>query len=72
MDTEKDEFLFFACKMLISYLYLFQLAARVCECMLLVYTTQFEREGRNCRLLGETGKSKFIYYISGLGIYYSG
>lgn len=34
--------------------------ARVCECLLLVHTTEFEREGRNWRLPGETGKSKFV------------
>lgn len=64
--TEKDE-LFVPCNMLIYCVCFFPRKARVCECMLLVYTAQYEGEGRKCRLPGQTGKSKFLYYISGLG-----
>lgn len=64
--TEKDE-LFVPCKIVITCLCLSPCTARVCECMLLVYTTQYEGEGRKCRLPEQTGKSKFLSYISGLG-----
>lgn len=64
--TEKDEF--FPAKFLITCLYLSPGTARVCECMLLVYTTQYEGEGRKCRLPGQTGKSElFFFSVSGLG-----
>lgn len=51
---------------LITCLCLIPWAARVCECMLLVCTAQHEGEGRKCRLLGETGKSEFVFLVSGL------
>lgn len=64
--TEKDE-LFFPAKFLIACLYLSPWSAGVCECLLLVYTTQYEGKGRKCRLPGQTGKSKFLFYISAPG-----
>ena len=57
-NTEKDE-LFSPCKCFSIRVCLSPWPAGVCECMLLVYTTQYEGEGRKCRLPGETGKSKF-------------
>lgn len=53
--------------------YIYALPVCIClqvslEGMLLIYTTQYEGGGRKYRLPGHTGKCKFLYYISGLGI----